>query len=90
MPIPDDLHHAAAPGTLARESVDLVAGLGAVAVRARARIIVALVDLGVGVPETDRNVALKLILEADSLSGNRGNGSVFCEWGIAEMGSVFL
>ena len=51
------LHHGVLSRAAARQEV----------ARARAERVLALVDLGVGVAKLDGNVALQLILEADSL-----------------------
>lgn len=67
MHTPDHLEIARAARSLTRERIDLVAGLGPIAVGSRARIIVAFVYLSVGVAETDGNVTLQLILESHSL-----------------------
>ena len=56
----------------ARGGVGHGAAVGAVAVRPRARVVLALVDLRVGVAELDCDVALELVLEADGLDAGDG------------------
>ena len=63
--VSEELELAAAAGSVARELVLFVAARRAVAARPRTLLVVALVDLGVGVAELDGDVALLLVLEAN-------------------------
>ena len=56
----------------ARRGVGHRAAVRAVAVRPRARVVFALVDLRVCVAELDRDVAFELVLEADGLDAGDG------------------
>lgn len=67
MHTPDHLEIARAARSFTRERVDLVAGLGPIAVGSRACIVIAFVYFSVGVTETDGNVTLQLVLEPHSL-----------------------
>ena len=71
--MPQQLH----PGpfkarSVARGRVLLRRAVRLVAPRPRAVWVLGLVDLGVGVPELDRDVPLELVLEADGLDARDG------------------
>jgi hypothetical protein len=69
-----ETHPCSTTGTLAKGLVLLARAIRAIASRARASRVVALVDLGVCITKLDRDVSLELVLEAHSLREKKKEG----------------